>query len=330
MGLPDWVLPFKEPRTEIKRLNNRYYKYEVSYHYSPEQKRTIKKTGRLLGKITREDGFLPSEKNKLREEAESIPKVDIKTYGVYALFEKLLEDEIPLLISVFGKERAEQLLTFAMMRWAYQSPIKRAAYYQAHDFCSEKWSEKTALNDKKITELLKYTGENRQMVLEWLKRLFPYAGDGRGGFVMMDSTHIVSGSENLNVNMPGYNSSFDFGKQARLMYMFSSEIKRPVYYRLINGNITDITSMSLCVKETGIKNVVFIADKGFYSEANIKALEGENLKYLIPLRRNNPAVDYGPLEAGGFKRNLKHFTYQKRIIWYYKYSKDGRNYITFL
>ena len=76
--------------------------------------------------------------------------------------------------------------------------------------------------------------------------------------------------------------------------------------------------------------MVFIADKGFYSEANIKALEGENLKYLIPLRRNNPAVDYGPLEAGGFKRNLKHFAYQKRMIWYYKYSKDGRNYITFL
>ncbi|MDR0662484.1 MAG: hypothetical protein LBF80_00165 [Spirochaetaceae bacterium] len=48
--------------------------------------------------------------------------MDIKTYGVYALFEKLLEDEIPPLISVFGKERAEQLLTFAMMRWAYQSP----------------------------------------------------------------------------------------------------------------------------------------------------------------------------------------------------------------
>jgi transposase len=75
---------------------------------------------------------------------------------------------------------------------------------------------------------------------------------------------------------------------------------------------------------------VFIADKGFYSAANIKALEEENLKYLIPLRRNNLAVDYGPLEANEFKRNLKHFTYQKRIIWYYKYSKDGSNYITFL
>jgi hypothetical protein len=86
MSLPDWILPFRESRTEIKCLNNRYYKYEVSYHYSPELKRTVKKTGRLLAwQKTREGGFVPSEKNKLRQEAENIPKVDIKTYGVYAL-----------------------------------------------------------------------------------------------------------------------------------------------------------------------------------------------------------------------------------------------------
>jgi hypothetical protein len=45
MELPDWILPFKEPGTEIKYLNNRYYKYEVSYHYSSELKRTVKKQG---------------------------------------------------------------------------------------------------------------------------------------------------------------------------------------------------------------------------------------------------------------------------------------------
>jgi hypothetical protein len=97
----------------------------------------------------------PVRKNKLRQEAENIPKVDIKMYGVCALFEKLLEDEIPSLISVFGKERAEQLLTFAMVRRAYQSPVKRVADYQARDFCSEKRDAKAPLNDKRITELLK-------------------------------------------------------------------------------------------------------------------------------------------------------------------------------
>jgi hypothetical protein len=123
MGLPQWVLPFKEPHTEIKRIKNRYYKYEVSYHYDPGRKRTIKRSGLLLSSITEADGFIPSSKNTLREENKKLSTVGIKTYGVYALFENLLRDEIPSLQVVFGKEQAEQLLTFAMFRWAHQSPI---------------------------------------------------------------------------------------------------------------------------------------------------------------------------------------------------------------
>jgi transposase len=69
-----------------------------------------------------------------------------------------------------------------------------------------------------------------------------------------------------------YNPDFDFEKQIRLMYLFSTGMKQPVYYRLVNGNITDVKSMSLCIKEMNLKDrVVFIADKGFFSADNIAA-----------------------------------------------------------
>ena len=223
MSLPNWALPFKEPHTEIKFLNGRYYKYSVTYQYVPERKRTIKITGSLLGKITEKDGFIPSEKNKLRQSASAVPKVDIKTYGVYALFEDLLKDEIPSLRKVFGDDMAEQLVTFAMFRWAYQSPIKRALSYQSHDYCNEVWSAKTSLSDKQITSFLKYVGENRELVVQWMKYLLPETKENGEKFVMMDSTHVMSASENISVNAPGYNPSFDFGRQIRLMYMFSAE-----------------------------------------------------------------------------------------------------------
>ncbi len=71
------------------------------------------------------------------------------------------------------------------------------------------------------------------------------------------------------------------------MYLFSAQLKQPVYYRLINGTITDISSMSLCVKEMNVKDVVFIAYRGFYSEKNINELNENKLQYTIPLRRNN-------------------------------------------
>jgi hypothetical protein len=330
MGLPQWVLPFREPHTEIKCIKNRYYKYEVSYQYDPGRKRTIKKTGHILGSITEANGFIPSSKNTLREETRKLPTVDIKTYGVYALFENLLGDEIPLLQAVVGKEQAEQLLTFAMMRWAYQSPIKRITHYQTHDFCSEDWCANAVISDKEMSAALKSVGENRELVVRLMKGLLPDVSSAAEKFVMMDSTHVMSSSDNMAINVPGYNSSFDFGKQVRLMYIFSAELKKPVYFRLINGNITDISSMSLCVKEMGVQNVVFIADKGFYSEQNVKLLEDQQLRYVIPLRRNNPAIDYTPLAQPDFKKNLAYFVYQKRIIWHYQYEVNGRRFVTFL
>jgi hypothetical protein len=86
MYLPDWIQKYKEPRTEIKRIKNGFYKYEVAFVYSKEKKRTEKKTIRLLGKITQEDGFISSEKDDLRRKSSELPLVDIKTFGIFNLF----------------------------------------------------------------------------------------------------------------------------------------------------------------------------------------------------------------------------------------------------
>ena len=42
MYLPEWLEQHKEPRTEIKKINGRYYKYEVKYVYEKEKKRKEK------------------------------------------------------------------------------------------------------------------------------------------------------------------------------------------------------------------------------------------------------------------------------------------------
>jgi transposase len=216
------------------------------------------------------------------------------------------------------------------MRWAYQTPIKRLAYYHSHDFCSEFWSKACLLSDKTITTLLKNVGENRELVLRWMRSLLPEKASNLENFVLMDSTHILSAAEGLTVNVPGYNPSFDFGKQIRLMYMFSQNLKKPIYYRLINGNIPDISSIIQCVNESNLRNITLVANKGFYSNSNLNALEEKGIPYIIPLRRNNLLIDYTPLLQTDFKRLNQHFFYQKRVIWYYTYTVDGRKYVTFL
>jgi hypothetical protein len=329
MYLPEWVQPYKEPRTEIRLIKGTYYKYEVSYRYSKEKKRTEKKTVRLLGKLTAEKGFVPSDKDLIRRQSEAPVKVDIKNYGLYFIFSVLMENEISTLQETFGEETAGPLLSFSMMRWGYQTPIKRAGRYHSHDFVSEALFTK-ALTDKTVTSTLRTVGENREKVVGWMKSLLKELPEEGKNFVMMDSTHNQTLSGNLHINAVGYNPEFSFEKQIRLMYLFSSKLKQPVYYRTINGNITDVKSMALCVNEFGEKDIIYIADKGFYSQENIQLLDSENLQYIIPLRRNNPLIDLSVLQKPDYKKNLQFFTYQNRVLWYCSYKKDNLNVVTFL
>jgi hypothetical protein len=330
MYLPDWTRNYKEPRTEIRKIGNGFYKYQVAFVYSKEKKRTEKKTLRLLGKITEQEGFIPSSKDALRRKSEELPQVDIKTFGVFNLFSSLMKDEISSLYDFFPAEDCEKLLSFSMMRWAYQTPIKRATNYHSHDFCSQQWSVRS-MSDKLITASLKYFGENRESVVGWMKTLLSDVTEDGQNFVLMDSTHSTTVSEKLAVNAKGYNPDFDFEKQIRLMYLFSTQMKQPVYYRLINGNITDVKSMSMCISEMNIHDkMTFIADKGFFSADNVAAMDDEKLSYIIPLQRNNTLIDYSPLQQPEFKKRMQYFIFQDRIIWYYAYQHGDYDLITFL
>ena len=330
MYLPEWALPFKEPRTEIRLINGTYYKYQVGYKYNSIKKRTDKLTIQLLGKISQENGFIPSDKDIIRQKASAIPKVDIKTFGVYNLFSDLIAEEIATFKSCFGDSVGETVLSFAMMRWAYNSPIKRASHYHIHDFCSELWL-KNAISDKHISNALKVVGENREKLVDWMKSMLQIDKTHSNKFVMMDSTHVTSLSKQPAVNAKGYNPNHNYDPQVRLMYLFSAYLKQPFYFRLINGNITDAKSMSICIKEMNIKDVIYIAYKGFFSIKNINELKQENLQYIIPIHRNNKLIDFEPLQKVNFKKELKtYFIYQERVIWYYQYEKESMKLITFL
>ena len=85
----------------------------------------------------------------------------------------------------------------------------------------------------------------------------------------------------------GYNSQLDFTLQVNLLFIFSLDKKLPLFYRMLPGNVRDISFLKSTIEESGIKDVVVIGDKGFYSKDNIKLLEKENLRYILPLKRNN-------------------------------------------
>ncbi|MEW5759331.1 MAG: transposase [Candidatus Thermoplasmatota archaeon] len=95
--------------------------------------------------------------------------------------------------------------------------------------------------------------------------------------------------------------------------------------------------MILPVQESGIKNVVLIGDKSFYSEDNVQSfediekLESYKIDFIFPLRRNLTIIDYSKLKKGNRREFDGFFMFGDRPIWHYSYPlNDKKKIVVFL
>ena len=110
--------------------------------------------------------------------------------------------------------------------------------------------------------------------------------------ILFDGTDLLSCSKKMDITKLSKSKRGTFDSLANIMFIFSVGLQLPVYYRLTPGNIKDVKSFKLCIEESQINDAVIIADKGFYSEKNILQLNAEQLRFVIPLRRNNKHICY--------------------------------------
>jgi transposase len=307
---PDWVLRHKKPGTNISKIGEKYYLYEVSSVWDKEKKRAKKITKGYLGRIT-PDGFIPK-----KEKTPALPAGNptVKNYGGAAIFENIGKDILERLRLCFP-EVAETIYTAAVLRLLHNHPFKRLEDAYEHSYLSEIYKGLN-LSGKGMTELLRYIGDRREELVGFMQGFI-----SGSEHLLFDGTAIISKSEKMGINHVGYNAHREYDPQVNLMYAFSSESKMPVYYRILSGNIRDVTAFDLCVKESGLKWVTVIADKGFASKDNFDMLEKTDLKFIVPLKRNSEAYQNTRFESGNKADFDGYFMFNSRPIWYY--SQNG-------
>jgi predicted transposase YbfD/YdcC len=82
MAHPDWVIKHKIPNSEIRCIRGRYYLYSITSVWSPEKKRTKKKTLKQIGVIDREYGLIPtgmSRKGRIPKGESKLKNVTVET-----------------------------------------------------------------------------------------------------------------------------------------------------------------------------------------------------------------------------------------------------------
>jgi len=318
MKHPEWALKHKKKGTELRYINGRYYLYEVTSRWNPEKKRAQKITGRLLGKITPE-GFIESPKYALSKKAE-VRRVSVREYGATRFLFDLMPEMNERLKKAFPSEYMH-ILAIAAMRLLYESPIKNMGFYYRESYLSEELKG-VSLGQKKVSSVLREIGRGREGISEFFRGGLSDAS--RGDHVLIDATYLLSQSGGLgDVARHGYNSKGEHLPQVNLMFLYSMKKEIPVYYRILPGDIREVKAFALTMKEAGLEDAVVIADKGFYSRKNIEALEGEGLRFIVPLRRDIGFIDYTRISEGkkGFDG---YFKYRERYIWYCRYEVEGK------
>lgn len=173
-----------------------------------------------------------------------------------------------------------------------------------------------SLSDKKVSQCLRELGQMRETAASYMQSFIK-----PNVYMLFDMTNIFNASNNIALSKEGYKIDLIFEKQFNLLYLFSPLLSQPVFYRLFPGNLREVKGFATCLKECGLEDAVVITDKGFYSEKNLTSLNQQNLNYIIPLRRNNPLIDYNALS----KKGKNYFQFNGRYIWLHKYKIEEKS-----
>lgn len=323
---PQWATRHRRPGTELKKINGRYYLYAVGSSYDPVTKKTRKKSLGIIGHISEKDGLIPSEKSQLRDKLKDAParinEVSDKEYGFSFYFHQQAQHQIVPALKQHFPDDWPIILALAYCRMLHHAPLKNIPFH---------------LRRSSLPGLLGIENPEEQLASRTLRRIGAMRDDivkYMRGFaeeddcVLVDATDITCNSAHISLSKKGYNSDMSFEPQVTLLYIYSAKKHNPFFFRLVPGNIKDVSILKNVLIESGISNAVFIADKGFYSQANIERLDSLLMKYIIPLRRDNTAIDYTLLN--NIETTPNYFKFRKRYVFYTSYSYNGKQICLFL
>lgn len=310
---PEWVLAHRKPNTEIKLINGHYYLYGVKSVYDKLLKRSKKISLGILGRLSERDGFIASEKSVLKEKSQkSYDKKEILAveYGFSRwLIDTLNEENIVKELQQHFPTLWQFIVVMIYNRVAYQSPLKNIPFWLAQSDLQDILQWKEPLSIQKISDLLFELGSATQNIHAFLQPT-----DKQSRTVLMDATDIVLQSNSITLAQKGYNSQMNFQSQFVLLYLYDAHSFKPLYYRLLPGNIREISAMKNTIKISGLEHCVYIADKGFFSETNVTELEKLNMEYIIPLKRDNSLIPYHLLN--NIEQTEGYFEHSKRFIFH--------------
>lgn len=240
-----------------QEIKGNIYLYLVESQWDKEKKKTFQKRKYLGAKY-------PKKGKKTSTKGSNLLN---KSYGNVLLLQYLAKQTgIDVILKSYFPDCFEQILAFTYYQICMNSSFYLFPYWlEEHHLPNVK-----KLDSSAISTLLTQIGQNekgRLAVLEqWITHLSPLKT------LYYDISSISSYSSNLSFIEWGYNRDKDQLAQLNIGLVCCQQTGLPIYYRLHQGSIVDVTTLNNCRKYLaafGLNNFLFILDKGFFSLSNI-------------------------------------------------------------
>ena len=294
------------------------YVYE-DYPYWDKDKKQNRHKREYVGKLGQGGEFIPNKKylarqKKVAEKGEATSQVTPARrvyYGATYLLDEISEiTGIREDLRVCFPDSYNMLISLAYyLVLESESPLYRFPRW-AHDHLHP-WGED--IPSQRISEVLRDIPESAK--LEFFKRQSRRRLEKE--YLAYDTTSISSYSEYIKAVRYGKNN--DGPPQVNMALIFGEESCLPVYYRVLPGNIADVTTVRKLIKDIDfleIDKLKLVMDRGFYSADNINALYKGHHKFLIAVKNNNKFVS-GLLEkAKGEMHNFTHYDADHEVYYW--------------
>lgn len=292
-----------EKSAEIKAINGYFYVYRYSGKKF-DNGHWGKASGKCIGKIVEGKGFIPNKFYQLEQDSRSsgssaqdvspheakrpaIDQITVLEYGQYALVYKIAGAVLKKLEQFFNADVASQIFSYAVILYAngFVHMDQVNLHYQQSWLSLINKKLGFSMGRTALGTLLDNLARRSTRVLNYEQSMIDDCASSKGK-VAIDGHAIRSCSEDNDLAEGGYKYRELKEDQVNLLMGYDAERGLPLFAKVFRGSATDKSTIKDLADRYEFKKILFIVDRGFYSEDNLRLFSGNGCSFIIPLPAN--------------------------------------------
>jgi hypothetical protein len=233
-----------------------------------------------------ESGFKTIEPPKHRNEIEINFNDEAYIFGnIYVAYQILRRENFLDLFTKLYPGHEDSLIALILFRL-----LTDKSYFDAYQWWYGSYAKlllpNSSIQSQRISEHLVALGRvNLQSFFtEYLKIIY---GNKDICGVVIDSTGVPN---DINIDLTKINNHNGvISNEIRLIYVIDRIKKVPIYFRVVAGNIVDVSTLRTTISEIKSFNIDIkyaVLDAGYYSEENVKFLYANNINFVTRMVSN--------------------------------------------